>query len=442
MAAHSQVCTHTHAHTHAHDNAHAHAHANAHAHARILLRVPPSRALSLSYSLTHFTTFYSFLYAFFLFPSLLANHPLSCFFVWRRAELDSSTSTKIKRVLPLPPKRSEETDCTIYVERLPSSTTHASLKAMFAKYGAVLFVSLPRHLPPSRVVGIKGFAFVEFGVAEHADAAVAALEPSITSKTAVRAMLKKEWDRLKEEYKALQRRGRAGKRPAAAAQSERRYGGGHAHGSAGGGGPSISIPKARSASSEPPQKRSRHGSGGAATFEGGHKKSALLAMPGVLVAVSNVPNAGTRTSIKATFEAFGCTPAYVDFKKGKTNATVRFNDAGSATKAVDSCSAALREGAAAATESMLGARLLEGAGEKEYWEGIGATGIAALASSSSSASSPPPPSSASSARGDKAKAVAAAGDEDRGGSASSAAGKRRRKSGKLKAQRTHITFDN
>eukprot|EP00729_Bicosta_minor_P000505 gene505-23935_t len=354
-------------------------------------------------------------------------------------ELDSSTSTKIKRVLPLPPKRSEETDCTIYVERLPSSTTHASLKAMFAKYGAVLFVSLPRHLPPSRVVGIKGFAFVEFGVAEHADAAVAALEPSITSKTAVRAMPKKEWDRLKEEYKALQRRGRAGKRPAAAAQSERRYGGGHAHGSAG---PSRGIPKARSASSEPPQKRSRHGSGGAATSEGGHKKSALLAMPGVLVAVSNVPNAGTRTSIKATFEAFGCTPAYVDFKKGKTNATVRFNDAGSATKAVNSCSAALREGAAAATESMLGARLLEGAGEKEYWEGIGATGIAALASSSSSVSSPPPPSSASSARGDKAKAVAAAGDEDRGGSASSAAGKRRRKSGKLKAQRTHITFDN
>ena len=52
-------------------------------------------------------------------------------------ELDSATSTKIKRVLALPPKRSEETACTIYVERLPTSTTHATLKAMFAEYGAV-----------------------------------------------------------------------------------------------------------------------------------------------------------------------------------------------------------------------------------------------------------------------------------------------------------------
>ena len=119
-------------------------------------------------------------------------------------ELDPATSNKIKRKLPLPPKRSEETACTIYVERLPASTTHSSVKTMFAKYGAVLFVSLPRHTPPSRLVGIKGFAFVEFGVAAHADAAVAALEPGIKSKTAVRAMHKTEWDRLKEEYVVFQ----------------------------------------------------------------------------------------------------------------------------------------------------------------------------------------------------------------------------------------------
>ena len=242
----------------------------------------------------------------------------------------------------------------------------------------------------------------------------------------------------------MQKHGRGGKRPAAA---DGRAGGRGSRGGSEGG-------NRNGKSHEPPQKRSRNA-------RAASKRSDLEAVPGVLVAVSNVPNAGTRTSIKEIFESFGSPPVYVDFKKGKTNAIVRFRDPETASKAVASCAGAVRSSAtggagggsaSTADDSVIQARLLVGADEKSYWEGLGAGGIAALTASSASSSSlasapasiPKQRNACSSSgkiNGGASGVAGGSGDAGGGGGGGETDGKRRKKSGKLKAKRTHITFD-
>lgn len=60
--------------------------------------------------------------------------------------------------------------CTVYVERLPLHSHHASIGTYFARYGPVVHVSMPRFRVSRR---FKGFAFVQFATPAAARAAVA-----------------------------------------------------------------------------------------------------------------------------------------------------------------------------------------------------------------------------------------------------------------------------
>lgn len=70
----------------------------------------------------------------------------------------SEDKKKLKRATELKEKDDVE-ECTVYVENLPKETTHESLKAKFAEFGPVAYVSIPKFKNSPR---IKGFAFVEF----------------------------------------------------------------------------------------------------------------------------------------------------------------------------------------------------------------------------------------------------------------------------------------
>jgi hypothetical protein len=107
----------------------------------------------------------------------------------------------------------------------------------------------------------------------------------------------------------------------------------------------------------------------------------------------------------------------VDFKKGKTNATIRFADSESAAKVTDAHAAGQK------TESGMTVRLLGGADERSYWEALGASvpGRAAVGAAPATV---------------EAKQLL----KEDGGQGTEPAPKKR-KTGQLKAQRTHITFD-
>lgn len=56
-------------------------------------------------------------------------------------------------------KKEDADDCTIYVESLPKTATHAYMEEIFARYGPIAYVSLPRYKQSRK---IKEFGFVEF----------------------------------------------------------------------------------------------------------------------------------------------------------------------------------------------------------------------------------------------------------------------------------------
>lgn len=76
----------------------------------------------------------------------------------------SEDGTKVCRTTPVVQKENID-DCTIYVQNLPPDADHEVLSSIFAQYGTVAYVSVPRYKSNKK---IKGFAFVEFDKPESA----------------------------------------------------------------------------------------------------------------------------------------------------------------------------------------------------------------------------------------------------------------------------------
>lgn len=80
----------------------------------------------------------------------------------------SEDKTKICRKLPIKVKENEE-ECTVYIERIKSDTTHEWLKNAFSEFGKVLYVSIPKYKQSNMN---KGFAFIEFEHPQEAQQAI------------------------------------------------------------------------------------------------------------------------------------------------------------------------------------------------------------------------------------------------------------------------------
>lgn len=106
---------------------------------------------------------------------------------------------------------------TIYVENIPTYASQELLARVFAKYGRILLVDLPKEAERKKKRN-KGFAFIEFEVRfanKTKEAATAALlsnnsiPKEFMSDThnmpiePLRVILKTEWLRLKEEFKKV-----------------------------------------------------------------------------------------------------------------------------------------------------------------------------------------------------------------------------------------------
>ncbi|KAG5676792.1 hypothetical protein PVAND_006600 [Polypedilum vanderplanki] len=71
---------------------------------------------------------------------------------------DDNTKVSLKKEIPK--KTQQEIDeLTIYVEHIPLSSTHDSIKNIFSKYGKINYISLPRYKKSGQ---IKQFCFIEF----------------------------------------------------------------------------------------------------------------------------------------------------------------------------------------------------------------------------------------------------------------------------------------
>ena len=97
----------------------------------------------------------------------------------------SDDGATVRRIRALP-SVDDSDERTVYVEPLQTSTTHEAVQRVFSPHGAVAHVSLPRY----PMGGAKGFAFVEFSLAEEACAAVSALDGSAAGE-AVQAILQR-----------------------------------------------------------------------------------------------------------------------------------------------------------------------------------------------------------------------------------------------------------
>lgn len=80
----------------------------------------------------------------------------------------SEDDKMVRRKTPIPEPRNVDAE-TIYIEKLPPYADHDWVKAIFSKYGKVVYVSIPRF---KHTGDIKGFAFVEFEYAKEAKEAV------------------------------------------------------------------------------------------------------------------------------------------------------------------------------------------------------------------------------------------------------------------------------
>ncbi|GLV32280.1 La related protein 7 [Carabus blaptoides fortunei] len=76
----------------------------------------------------------------------------------------SEDNLKVCRVTPIQEKTNQD-ECTIYVERVPAEVEHDWLKNIFSKFGTVDYVSIPKYKHNKM---IKGFAFIEFSKPDEA----------------------------------------------------------------------------------------------------------------------------------------------------------------------------------------------------------------------------------------------------------------------------------
>lgn len=87
----------------------------------------------------------------------------------------SADGSRVRRRSPFDAAKDVDA-CTIYVEGLKHDTTLEKVRDKFARFGPVVYVSLPRFASGKR--GAKGFAFVEFETAAAAAAAIASYRPA------------------------------------------------------------------------------------------------------------------------------------------------------------------------------------------------------------------------------------------------------------------------
>eukprot|EP00039_Didymoeca_costata_P001531 m.53117 g.53117 ORF g.53117 m.53117 type:complete len:373 (-) comp10842_c0_seq2:950-2068(-) len=293
-------------------------------------------------------------------------------------------SFRIGRVDGLPPPKPDEVACTIYVERLSLDASVDSVKTLFSQYGNVIHVSLPRRHEGVKKGELYGFAFVEFDKSAQADAAVKGLAPNIESDGAVRCMHKATWDRLKGEYKQLQREYAKGnikyKLPPIGVKED-----------------DLSVEPIRNSSLNPKQVTKP-------TVR--PDKGNLQWKPNVLVSLSNIGPKVTKTILRNLFKEEEKNIAYVDFKKGSSTAVIRFNGATSATKALSILG---RE-----KNCEMKGQLLKGDLETGYWAGLGVSTCGEEGALPSDT---------------KTKEV------------NEAPPQKKRRTGSLKSKKTHITFD-
>ncbi|TMW56308.1 hypothetical protein Poli38472_008956 [Pythium oligandrum] len=89
---------------------------------------------------------------------------------------------------------------TIYLEGFDPTHDHDSLRKIFASFGKINLVSMPRFQQSRK---FKGFAFVEFASQEAAQAALEAIKSGATSELqGMKAMSKVTWQEMKEKLKA------------------------------------------------------------------------------------------------------------------------------------------------------------------------------------------------------------------------------------------------
>jgi lupus La protein len=204
----------------------------------------------------------------------------------------------VKRAIPFQlealknPEIQTETDQrVIYIENLPSNCTQEILAEIFKPFGIIVYISLPKSVVKTQGTlsfkqsKCKGYAFIEFGDSESANAALSA-NNSIPEKfinsgvqeplQPLTVMSKHKWNELKQQFKLLSKR--------------------------------------------PPAPRSTD-------FEqenGGIDNTELK--EGTLLRVKNLPVEGvTKKDLKAFLEAHTTQCKYIDYPPGKQEATIRFS---------------------------------------------------------------------------------------------------------------------
>eukprot|EP00123_Amoebidium_parasiticum_P012433 comp21351_c0_seq1/m.29292 comp21351_c0_seq1/g.29292 ORF comp21351_c0_seq1/g.29292 comp21351_c0_seq1/m.29292 type:complete len:445 (-) comp21351_c0_seq1:509-1843(-) len=171
-------------------------------------------------------------------------------------------------------------DRTIYAENLPPGCDHDMLQKIFAQYGDVTYVSLPRF--ENRV--IKGFAFIEFATPDEAQTAAnsktvhKSADNAVTTELSV--MTKHKWLEMKEAYKKMLKQ----------AQAEQK----------------------KKKPPQTPKTPTNHA----------REQPAAPTREGVIVRMENFNPNTKKSSVKDALSKYGKI-AYVDYNKGKVTAFVR-----------------------------------------------------------------------------------------------------------------------
>jgi lupus La protein len=204
----------------------------------------------------------------------------------------------VKRAIPFQvevvkdPEHQRETDQrVIYIENLPSNCTQEILAEIFKPFGSIVYVSLPKTVVKTQGTlsfkqsKCKGYAFIEFGDSQSAQAALS-INNSIPEKfinsgvqeplQPLTVISKHQWNELKQQFKLLSKR--------------------------------------------PPIPR-----GMDLELENGVQCSTELKQ-GTLLRVKNLPVEGvTKKDLKAFVEAHTTQLQYIDYPPGKPEATIRFS---------------------------------------------------------------------------------------------------------------------
>ncbi|KNC77823.1 hypothetical protein SARC_09726 [Sphaeroforma arctica JP610] len=257
------------------------------------------------------------------------------------ARVDSTTGkrrvmTLIGLVQPLPPFQLQADDKrSVYVEGLPNTSDHNTLREAFGIYGSVTHVSIPRFKDRS----IKGFAFIEFETVDASHACAKKLTKYMPPRNAIgpdgdrhkgapvilQAILKEEWSRLKAAYMKLQQEAlgklkryqEANKSSADAANTHNNT-------------QKTSVQPIESAY-KGSLKRDRNSDTPGRTGDGIDTGASTRTAnepaytKGLIVRLNNVNPNTRKNKLKTAFEVYGDV-AFVDFTVGKTSAFIRFTN--------------------------------------------------------------------------------------------------------------------